>query len=54
MRSAVERLHGWLKGLRKMTIRYEKLAITYKTFTTITYMINNISKSKYLRHGIQR
>jgi hypothetical protein len=30
MRSAVERFFGWLKSFRRIIIRYEKLASTYK------------------------
>jgi transposase len=30
MRSAVERFFGWLKSFRRIVIRYERLAITYR------------------------
>jgi transposase len=35
MRSAVERFFGWLKSFRRMVIRYERLAVTYRAFINI-------------------
>jgi transposase len=37
MRSAVERFFGWLKSFRRITIRYERLASTYKALVTIEW-----------------
>jgi transposase len=48
MRSAVERFFGWLKSFRRITIRYEKLASTYKALVTIASIII------HLRYGILR
>jgi transposase len=39
MRSAVERFFEWLKSLRRIIIRYERLASTYKALATITSII---------------
>jgi transposase len=39
VRSAVERFFGWLKSLRRMILRYERLASTYKALTTIAPII---------------
>jgi transposase len=39
MRSAVERFFGWLKSFRRIIIRYEKLASTYKALVTIASII---------------
>jgi transposase len=36
MRSAVERFFGWLKPFRRIIVRYERLASTYKALATIT------------------
>jgi len=46
MRSAVERFFGWLKSFRRIIIRYEKLASTYKALVTIASIII------HLRYGI--
>ena len=46
MRSAVERLYGWLKSFRRIIIRYERLAETYKAFITIACIII------HLRYGV--
>jgi transposase len=35
MRSAVERFFGWLKSFRRIVIRYERLAVTYRAFINI-------------------
>jgi transposase len=35
MRSAVERFFGWLKSFRRILIRYERLAVTYRAFINI-------------------
>jgi transposase len=35
MRSAVERFFGWLKSFRRIVIRYERLAVTYRAFIKI-------------------
>jgi transposase len=48
MRSAVERFFGWLKSFRRIIIRYEKLASTYKALATIA------SITIHLRYGILR
>jgi transposase len=48
MRSVVERFFGWLKSFRRITIRYERLASTYKTLITIASIII------HLRYGILR
>jgi transposase len=48
MRSAVERFFGWLKTFRRITIRYERLASTYKALLTIASIII------HLRYGILR
>ncbi len=37
--SAVERFFGWLKSFRRIIIRYEKLASTYKALVTIASII---------------
>jgi transposase len=47
-RSAVERFFGWLKSFRRIIIRYEKLASTYKALVTIASIII------HLRYGILR
>ena len=39
MRPAVERFFGWLKSLRRITIRYERPASTYKALATIASII---------------
>jgi transposase len=46
MRSAVERFYGWLKSFRRIIIRYERLAETYKAFINIACIII------HLRYGI--
>jgi transposase len=48
MRSAVERFFGWLKSFKRIIIRYERLASTYKALATITSIII------HLRYGILR
>jgi transposase len=48
MRSAVERFFGWLKSFRRIIIRYERLASTYKALVTIESIII------HLRYGILR
>jgi transposase len=48
MRSAVERFFGWLKSFRRIIIRYERLASTYKALVTIASIII------HLRYGILR
>jgi transposase len=48
MRSAVERLFGWIKNFRRIIIRYERLASTYKALVTIASIII------HLRYGILR
>jgi transposase len=49
IRSAVERFFGWLKSFRRITIRYERLASTYKALVTIASII-----IIHLRYGILR
>jgi len=39
VRSAVERFFGWIKAFRRIVIRYERLAITYKAFINIACII---------------
>jgi transposase len=46
MRSAVERFFGWLKSSRRLIMRYERLASTYKALATITLI------TIHLRYGI--
>jgi transposase len=46
MRSAVERLFGWIKSFRRIIIRYERLKSTYKALVTIASIII------HLRYGI--
>ena len=48
MRSAIEKFFGWIKSFRKIIIRYERLAITYKAFIIIACIII------HLRYGIWR
>jgi transposase len=48
MRSAAERFFAWIKSFRRITIRYERLASTYKALATIASIII------HLRHGIWR
>jgi len=48
MRSAVERFFGWIKSFRRIVIRYERLASTYKALVTIASIII------HLRYGIWR
>jgi transposase len=48
MRSAVERFFGWLKSFRRIILRYERLASTYKALVTIASIII------HLRYGILR
>lgn len=45
MRPAVERFFGWLKSFRRIILRYERLASTYKALVTIASTI-------HLRYGI--
>jgi len=37
--SAVERFSGWIKNFRRIILRYEKLASTYKALATIASII---------------
>jgi len=46
MRSTVERFYGWLKSFRRIIIRYERPAETYKAFITIACIII------HLRYGV--
>jgi len=39
MRSAVERFFGWIKSFRRIVIRYERLAVTYRAFINIASII---------------
>jgi transposase len=39
MKSSVERFFGWLKSFRRIIIRYERLAITYRAFINIACII---------------
>jgi transposase len=48
IKSAVERFFGWLKSFRRIILRYEKLASTYKALATIASIII------HLRYGILR
>jgi transposase len=47
-RSAAERSFAWIKSFRRITIRYERLASTYKALATTASIII------HLRHGIWR
>jgi transposase len=49
IRNTVERFFGWLKSFRRITIRYERLASTYKALVTIASII-----IIHLRYGILR
>jgi len=49
MRSAVERLFGWIKSFRRIIIRYERLESTYKALVTTIAPI-----TIHLRYGIYR
>jgi transposase len=46
VRSAVERLFGWIKSFRRIIIRYERPESTYKDQTTIAPI------TIHLRYGI--
>lgn len=46
VRSAVERSFGWLKSLRRITIRYERLTTTYRALITIACILI------HLRYGV--
>ena len=46
MRSAVKRFYGWLKSFRRIIVRYERLAATYKALITIA------CTTIHLRYGI--
>jgi transposase len=48
MRSALERFFGWLKLSRRIIVRHEKSASTYKALATIASIII------HLRYGILR
>jgi transposase len=48
MRSAVERFFGWLKSFRRITIRYERLASTYKALVTTASIIIHL-RNRILR-----
>jgi len=39
MKSSVERFFRWIKNFRRIVIRYERLASTYKALATITSII---------------
>ncbi|GBC69023.1 hypothetical protein HRbin01_00714 [archaeon HR01] len=45
MRSAVERFYAWIKSFRRITVRYERLATTYKA------LINIACTTIHLRYG---
>jgi transposase len=44
MRSAVERF-GWLKSFRRIVIRYERLAVTYRAFINIACIMIHLRHS---------
>jgi transposase len=46
VRSAIERFFGWIKAFRRIVIRYERSAITYKAFINIACIII------HLRYGV--
>lgn len=46
MRSTIERFYGWIKSFRRIIIRYERLAITFKAFIIIACIII------HLRYGV--
>jgi len=39
MESTVERFFGWINNFRRIILRYEKLASTYKALATIASII---------------
>jgi len=39
MGSAVKRFYGWNKNFRRIVVRYEGLALTYKALVTIASII---------------
>jgi transposase len=39
VRSAVERFFAWLKSLKRITIRYEKLASTFLAFIQVACIL---------------
>lgn len=39
MRSAVERSYAWLKAFRRIAIRYERLAVTYKALINVAFIV---------------
>jgi transposase len=41
-RSAVERFFGWIKSFRRIIIRYERLAVTYRAFINIACIITHL------------
>jgi len=45
IRSAIERFFGWLKSFRRITIRYERLASTYKALLTIASIIIHLIRN---------
>jgi len=45
IRSAIERFFGWLKSFRRITIRYERLASTYKALVTIASIIIHLIRN---------
>jgi transposase len=45
MRSAVERFFGWIKSFRRIVIRYERLAVTYRAFIKIACIMIHLRHS---------
>ena len=45
IRSAIERFFGWLKSFRRITIRYGRLASTYKALVTIASIIIHLIRN---------
>lgn len=42
MRSAVERFFTWIKTLRRITVRYERLSTTYTALVKIACIITHL------------
>jgi transposase len=46
MRGAVERFFGWLKSFRRIIIRYERLASTYKALVRVQQYLLRFTNCK--------
>ena len=47
MRFAVERFFGWIKNFRRIVIRYERFASTYKALVTIACIIIHLRLKEF-------